>query len=77
MTSLEDSLVFQPAEPLFAAAVTLMQSRMGRAIVAADGRLAGWLCIGDISRMLELLRITRDRGVATVERRLHSSPTGR
>jgi Zn-dependent protease/CBS domain-containing protein len=77
MTSLEDSLVFQPAEPLFAAAVALMQSRTGRAIVAAEGRLAGWLCIGDISRLLELLRITRDRDVATVERRLHSSPTGR
>ena len=62
---LEYSLVFHPADPLFPAAAALMQSTTGRAIVAADGRLAGWLCIGDISRMLELLRLTRDRDAAT------------
>jgi Zn-dependent protease len=77
MAPLEDSLVFHPADPLFPAAAALMQSTAGRAIVAADGRLAGWLCIGDISRLLELLRLTRDRDVATAERGLRPSPTGR
>lgn len=64
MVPLVDTLVFDPDEPLFGAAVALMQSRSGRAIVTAGGRLVGLLSITDLSRLLELRRLTagRDRG---------------
>ena len=64
MVPLADTLVFDPNEPLFTAAVALMQSRSGRAVVTADGRLVGLLSITDLSRLLELRRLTAgpDRG---------------
>lgn len=61
MTPVSDTLVFDPDEPLFGAAVSLMQSASGRALVVADGRLAGLVSITDLSRLLELRRLTVER----------------
>ena len=62
MASLEETLVFSPEQPLFEAAVELMQSAAARGVVIADGRLAGVLTLSDLSRLLELRRLTeRDR----------------
>jgi Zn-dependent protease/CBS domain-containing protein len=62
MMPLGETLVFSPDQPLFEAAVELMQSAAARGVVIADGRLAGLLTLSDLSRLLELRRLTeRDR----------------
>lgn len=56
MAPLSDLSVFDPDEPLFGAAVELMQDPSGRGVVVEGGRLAGLLTISDLSRLLELRR---------------------
>ena len=61
MVALSDLPVFAPDAPLFQAAVELMQSRSGRGLVVARGRLVGLVTISDLSRLLELRRLTGTR----------------
>ena len=56
MVPLSDLPVFEPDEPLFGAAVELMQDPSGRGVVVEGGRLAGLLTVSDLSRLLELRR---------------------
>jgi Zn-dependent protease/CBS domain-containing protein len=57
MLPLDAALVFDEGEPLFDAAVELMQRPPNRALVTDDGRLSGMLSITDVSRLLELRRL--------------------
>lgn len=51
-----DVLVLAPGDDLGSAAMELSQSDLGRALVVADGRLAGLLSMTDVSRLIELRR---------------------
>lgn len=51
-----DVLVLAPGDDLGSAAMELSQSDIGRALVLADGRLAGLLSMTDVSRLIELRR---------------------
>jgi CBS domain-containing protein len=59
---LDEALVLRSDDPLADAAVELSASRLGRALVIDDGRLAGLLSITDVSRLLELRRPAATRG---------------
>jgi CBS domain-containing protein len=58
MVPLSETLVLAPDEPLFDAAVELMQIAAARGVVIDGGRLAGLLTLSDLSRLLELRRLT-------------------
>jgi Zn-dependent protease len=62
MVPLSETLVLSPDEPLFDAAVELMQTAAARGVVIDDGRLAGLLTLSDLSRVLELRRLTKRTG---------------
>jgi Zn-dependent protease len=62
MVPLSETLVFSPDEPLFEAAVELMQTAVARGVVIAEGRLAGLLTLSDLSRLFELRRLTERAG---------------
>jgi CBS domain len=64
MAPLADVVVLAPDQPLFAAAVELMQSQAGRGVVVAGGRLVGLLTVKDLSRPLEISRLAGGRPVA-------------
>lgn len=51
-----DVLVLAPGDDLGTAAMELSQTEIGRALVLADGRLAGLLSMTDVSRLIELRR---------------------
>lgn len=58
MVPLSQTLVLWPDQPLFDAAVELMQTAAARGVVISGGRLAGLLTLSDLSRLLELRRLT-------------------
>jgi hypothetical protein len=58
MLPLRDVHVVAEDAPLFPAIVDLMARAPNRALVADHGRLAGLLSITDVSRLLELRRLT-------------------
>jgi Zn-dependent protease/CBS domain-containing protein len=60
MIPLEQTLVLDEDAPLFPAAVELMRRAPNRALVTRDGRLTGMLSTTDVSRLLELRRLTAD-----------------
>ena len=53
---LGQALVVDSEKPLAEAAIELMQTEPGRALVMEHGRLHGLLSITDIARWLEILR---------------------
>jgi Zn-dependent protease/CBS domain-containing protein len=55
---LEDTFTVDADAPLFSVAVELMQRPPNRALVLRDGALVGLLSITDVSRLLELRRLT-------------------
>ena len=59
MVPLSETLALSPDEPLFEAAVELMQTAAARGVVIDGGRLAGLLTLSDLSRVLELRRLTK------------------
>ena len=62
MVPLSETLALSPDEPLFDAAVELMQTAAARGVVIDGGRLAGLLTLSDLSRVLELRRLTKRTG---------------
>ena len=58
MVPLSETLVLSPDQPLFEAAVELMQTAAARGLVISGTRLAGLLTLSDLSRLLELRRLT-------------------
>jgi Zn-dependent protease/CBS domain-containing protein len=62
MVPLSETLVLSPDQPLFEAAVELMQTAAARGVVISGGRLAGLLTLSDLSRLLELRRLTERTG---------------
>jgi CBS domain-containing protein len=59
MLPLREVYIVAEDAPLFPAVVELMTRPPNRALVADDGRLAGLLSITDVSRLLELRRLTQ------------------